>query len=271
MQISRPYPEGRRLSILVGTIMLAYAIIPFVNIPAGEWNITISGIIFNVPINFASLVSFVAAAMAVVGTDWLLQTHPKYKQRSRFIHLFLPGLTAWVIGVPLNQLSVGPGWWVVFALGGILLTLIFISEYISVDLQDIRTVPAAVGLTALSFALYMILLVALRGAGLRLYLELFAITPTVFLVVLRAMYLRLDGKWCWNWATGLALTIAQLGLGLHYLPISPLRYGLILTGSAYCLTSLALAFEEKKSGTGIWLDPAITGAVVLALAVFVPL
>ena len=209
--------------------------------------------------------------MAVVGTDWLLQTHPGYSGRTRITHLFLPGLTAWVIGVPLSRLKVGPGWWVVFGLGGVLLVLVFLAEYIAVDLQDIRIVPAGVGLTALSFTLYLVLAVAIRGAGLRLFLVLLGITPTMFLVALRTLYLRLDGRWCWAWAIGLALIIAQVGLGLHYLPLSPLRYGLILTGTAYSLTSLAGAFVENRSGRGLWLDPVITGGVFLLAAALIQL
>jgi hypothetical protein len=271
MQRSREFPESGRLSILVATILLAYAIIPFVNIPSGQFNITFTGIIFNLPINFATIVSFVAAAMAVVGTDWLLQTHPGYSGRTRITHLFLPGLTAWVIGVPLSRLQVGLGWWVVFGLGGALLVLVFISEYIAIDLQDIRILPAGIALTALSFALYLVLTVAIKGASLRLYLVLAALTPTMFLVALRTLYLRLNGKWCWSWAIGLSLVIAQLGLGLHYLPLSPLRYGLILTGLAYSFTSLAGSFVEKRTGRGLWLDPVVTSGIFLIATVLLPI
>ena len=271
MQRSREYPENGRLSILVATILLAYAIIPFVNIPSGKFNITITGIIFDLPINFATIVSFVAAALAVVGTDWLLQTHPGYSGRTRITHLFLPGLTAWVIGVPLSRLQVGPGWWVVFGLGGALLVLVFVAEYIAVDLQDLRIIPAGIALTALSFALYLVLTVAIKGASVRLYLVLAALTPTMFLVALRTLYLRLNGKWCWSWAIGLSMIVSQLGLGLHYLPLSPLRYGLILTGVAYSLTSLAGSFVEKRTSRGLWLDPLITGGVFLIAATLIRL
>ncbi len=271
MQRSREYPENGRLSILVATILLAYAIIPFVNIPSGKFNITITGIIFDLPINFATIVSFVAAALAVVGTDWLLQTHPGYSGRTRITHLFLPGLTAWVIGVPLSRLQVGPGWWVVFGLGGALLVLVFVAEYIAVDLQDLRIIPAGIALTALSFALYLVLTVAIKGASVRLYLVLAALTPTMFLVALRTLYLRLNGKWCWSWAIGLSMIVSQLGLGLHYLPLSPLRYGLILTGAAYSLTSLAGSFAEKRKGRGLWLDPVISGGVFLIATVLIRL
>ncbi len=56
MQRSHTFTEGGRLSILVATILLAYAIIPFVNTPSGQFKITISGISFNLPINFATIV-----------------------------------------------------------------------------------------------------------------------------------------------------------------------------------------------------------------------
>jgi hypothetical protein len=146
-----------------------------------------------------------------------------------------------------------------------------VAEYIAVDLQDLRIIPAGIALTALSFALYLVLTVAIKGASVRLYLVLAALTPTMFLVALRTLYLRLNGKWCWSWAIGLSMIVSQLGLGLHYLPLSPLRYGLILTGAAYSLTSLAGSFAEKRKGRGLWLDPVISGGVFLIATVLIRL
>jgi hypothetical protein len=81
-----------------------------------------------------------------------------------------------------------------------LLILVFVAEYIVFDLSDARHVPAIVGLTAVSFALYLILIIAVRAAGLRLYLLLPALVIPIGLVSLRTLYLRLGGRWCLGWA-----------------------------------------------------------------------
>jgi hypothetical protein len=269
MQQSHEYPEAGRLSILMATILLAYSIIPFINIPSRQLSVTITGILFTLPINYATVVSIVAAVMAVVGTDWLLQTHPGYLGKTRLTHLFLPGLTAWVIGVPLSRLQVSPGWWVVYSLGGVLLGFVFVAEYIAVDLQDIRIIPAGIGLTALSFSLLLVLTVAIRGAGSRLFMVLAGIVPSIFIVILRTLYLQLNGKWCWSWTIGITIFIAQLVLGLHYLPLSPVQFGLVLTGISYSFTSFAGSLIEKKPGRSLWLESVITSSIFLVVALFI--
>ena len=271
MEEKRILPPPERLSILVATILLAYAMIPFVNLAPGELKYLISGVVIAFPVNIAMVISFLAAGLAGVGVDWLIQAHPRLEKRSRLTHYFIPALTAWVIGVPLSRLEVGTGWWVVFTLGGALMVLVFIAEYVSVDLEDPRSRVASIGLTALSFALYLVLTVALRGAGLRLYLILLGIVPTIGLIVLRTLFLRSTGTWSWPWAVALALLIGQLAVGLHYLPVTPLRYGLALTGVAYALTAMAAALLEKRQGVSLWLEPAIMTGLFGLLIVFIPL
>ena len=134
-----------------------------------------------------------------------------------------------------------------------------------------RSRVASIGLTALSFALYLVLTVALRGAGLRLYLILLGIVPTIGLIVLRTLFLRSTGTWSWPWAIALALLIGQLAVGLHYLPVTPLRYGLALTGVAYALSAMAAALLEKRQGVSVWLEPAIMTGLFGLLIVFIPL
>jgi len=65
---------------------------------------------------------------------------------------------------------------------------------------------------------------------------------------------------------GDSLVIGQIGMGLHYWPISPLAYGLILLGPAYALTSLAGSIEENRSWRTLWIEPAVMLAVLWVLA-----
>jgi hypothetical protein len=82
-------------------------------------------------------------------------------------------------------------WWAVFAIGGGLLILVLIAEYIVIDPSDVRHTLAAAGLTALSFTLYLILAIVLRSAGLRLFWMLPALMLAAGLVSLRTLHLRL--------------------------------------------------------------------------------
>ncbi len=146
-----------------------------------------------------------------------------------------------------------------------LLVLVFIAEYITVDFSDIRFAAAAIGLTALSFALFLILAITLRAAGTRLYLALPGLAVPVFLVTLRSIYLRANGQWRLAWAIGITLVIIQLAIGLQYLPVTPVGYGLFLVAPAYGLTSFAVLIEEGRSLRSAWLGPSVIMVLLVAL------
>ena len=266
MDEHRNLPDINRLSVLAAVILLAYAFTPFLKLPARSLALQLPGFLFELNLEATTLVSLLAAALAAAGTAWLLHGHPQLGSQHTFQHWLLPALTAWVIGVPLSTLQPGAQWWAVFAFGGLLLMLVFVAEYIVVDIGDSRQAPAAVGLTAVSFALYLTLAIAMRAAGLRLYLILPALFSAIALVALRSLYLRLGGRWCWAWALGVAIVVAQFAMGLHYLPLSSLRYGLLLLGLAYALTSTAGAVEEGRSWRTLWIEPAIMLAALWGLS-----
>jgi hypothetical protein len=89
-----------------------------------------------------------------------------------------------------------------------------------------------------------------------------------FLVCLRTLYLRLKGRWLLNWAAVIAIVIGQITIGLHYLPLSPVRFGLILLGPTYALTSLSALVAEGKHWHEFIAEPLIMLVIVLGLAIW---
>ncbi len=266
MEIHRHLPDADRLSIITATILIAYAAIPFVSIPGWVISLQLPGFLFEMQLNFNTVVSILVAILAAVGTDWLIHGHPHQEGKTRLPHWLLPALTAWAIGVPLSTLQISPEWWAVFALGGLLFVLVLVAEYIVVDGNDLRHGPASVGLTAVAFALYLVLAISVRAADLRLYMLLPALVPTVFLVVIRSLYLRSAGRWHGAWAFGISLVVGQAAIGLHYLPLSPLPFGLLLVGLALGLTSLAANVEEGRSPRRVWQEPAVLTGLIWSIA-----
>jgi hypothetical protein len=259
-------PNTDRLSILAASILLAYALLPFIQLPERILILQIAGIAFEFKINFFTIIVIINMGMAAAGTDWLLSDHPRQANQRIYQHWLIPALTTWVIGVPLSTLAIGPRWWAVFAFGGFLLVLVLVSEYITVDPYDTRHAPAAVGLTAVSYALFLILTITLVAAGTRLYVLLPGLGLAVFFVTLRNMNLRLGSRWYFVWAAASALVVGQIAAALHYLPISPVRFGLIILGLAYSLASVAGSLEEGRTWRDLWLEPAIMLAILWGLA-----
>lgn len=262
-------PDANRLSVVSATILLAYALARFIDLPARSVALQLPGIYLSIEINVRTIVALLVAGLTATGADWLLRGHPHIGDNKTFEHWILPALTAFVIGLPLYQFSLGPQWWIGFAIGGALLMLVLVAEYITIDPQDIRNPAAALGLTAVSFALYLALAIVLRFSGFRLFLVLPALTLAVGFVSLRALHLRLHGQWAWIESALIALICGQITAAVHYLPLAPISYGLLLLGPAYALTSFIANLAEKKSLRQSVIEPVIVLIIVLGTATWV--
>jgi uncharacterized integral membrane protein len=262
-------PDTNQLSVLISTILLAYAVSPFIKIPDAGIQIQLPFGTFSFPINFLTIVSFIVALLAGLGMDTILRKHPHFSGGSTVQHAMLPALTAWAIGFPLGSLTFQLGWWVLFILGGILLVLVFIAEYIVMDFSDVRFALSSIGLTALSFALFLILGIALRSSGARLYLMVPTLAIPLALVSLRTLYLRLNGHWYLAWAAGIVVLVMQLAIALQYLPVSPVSYGLILVGGAYGVTTLAGYLEEGRTWRSALIEPGIVTLFLVVIALVI--
>ncbi len=268
MEKSNQFPDFGRLSIISAVIILAYGLVPFIQIPSQGVLIRLPWVVFNFDLQYGTIVSLLVAILAILGSDWLIQSHPHKENQSLIQHGLVPGLTAWLIGVSLSFLEVGFEWWVVVGLGGILLALIFIAEYLVVDVHADAHLPASYGLTIISFALFLVLAIALQASGLRLFLLLPALVITVFLLISRTFYLRTLGDWNFYWSLGIAFFVGQLTIGLHYLPIKPLTFGLLLVAIAYPITILVTGFNENKKDKTIFIEPAVLFIFLVLLAIF---
>lgn len=261
-------PSIDHLSVVTATILLAYALTAFIQFPTRTIDLQLPGFLLTFNINFMTIISVVVGLLAAAGADWLIGAHPGLGGGRRFHHWLIPAFTALVISVPLNNLQISASWWVVLSLGGLLLTAVMIAEYISVDAGDLRFPIARVSLSAMSIALLLVLLIAVRGSGLRLYIVLLAILPAVAVVTAKTLHLRLGG-WNLAWTAGISLFVTQLAAGLFYLPLRPLQFGLVLIGITYALINLAGGIEEKRSGNLIWIEPIVLIVIFFALAILI--
>jgi len=265
----RHLPEADRLSILAAIILLAYALVSFVQLPAREISLQLPGVYLAMELNVHTITALLVAALTASGADWLLRTHPNIREHRSFEHLFLPALTAWTIGVPLSQISGAPQWWLGFFGGGALLMLVLVAEYITVDPDDERQPIAAAGLTTVAFVLYLILAIALRFSGVRLFLILPPLVLAVWLVSLRTLHLRLHGRWVFLQAGVVAIICGQIAAALHYLPISPVTYGILLIAPAYALTSLIANLNEDEPLRQALFEPVIVFVLMLGAALWI--
>jgi len=263
-------PDLERLSIVTATIMLAFALTQLVSFPAQSLSFSVFGIRVDFILDFSIFVIAFTVLLAAAGMDWLLKSHPKkhrYENRWAVIrHWIVPVLTSLVIGVALNTFAGSLLWWVVYTLGSLLLFGVFIGEYSVAIMEETVNPLAMIGLTALSFVLYLLLTIAVFSADLRLYIRLPLLGIGAMMVISRAFYLRL-GKWHTLWAVVISLILSEIVVGFNYLPLNAIQLGLLLVGMAYALTSVVTALKDSRKSWAFWGEPV----AMLVLMVLVSL
>ena len=262
MNETRYLPDTNQVGVLTAAVLLAFALAHLIQTPEFTLELQLPGFYFSYPISLNTLMVVLAAGLTATGMDWLLHSHPSLGKAATIEYWALPTLATFIIGIPLTILPPGNAWWLGFATGGLLLVLVFLAEYIVVEPSAPQYAIATAGLTALSFAVYLILTTALRFSGVRLFLMVPALFIAASLVSLRILHLRISEKWEYNWALGIALVCTQIGAALHYWPVSPVQFGLVVLGPLYALSNLTANLLE-----GVPLRRAMTEPVLaLALA-----
>jgi hypothetical protein len=269
MTENRSLPEPSRLSVLTAAILLAFALTRVLQSPQlftlpislGNFNLTLR-------FNLNAVIILLAAGVTATGMDWLLRTHPALKKGESREHWLLPTLTVLVTGIALYTLPNTPVWWIGFSVGAVLFLAVSLSEYVAVDPNDRRYPLATAFLNVLAFVIFLILGAALKAADARLVLVVPALFLAGALTALRTLHLRLNGRWEVTWAAGIGLVAAQLAAALHYLPLTPVQFGLALLAPLYALTILAVSLAEGTPFRRAFVEPVIMLALFLGLGLW---
>ena len=272
------FPDFDRISALAATTLLAYVMGRFVDLPVRIFEIQLWGISWGLELSANTVVTVFVAGLTASGADWLIRQHPEIHERSTLQHWYLPGLTALVLGETLNSLQQGVLWGIVFTIGAGLLLLVLVAEYIVVDANDVSYPLSVAGLTALSFALFLVLSITLKNSGTRLFFLVPPLALAAGLISVRYIYLRLNlqnnfspenARTALYAAVVIAVITGQLATALHFWALSPIGYGLALLGPSYGLTNFVgnltdgrqirqAVLEPVMIWIGLWIVATIT-------------
>lgn len=260
MQENRSYlPNSDRLGILIASVLFTYALTRIVQSPRLNLTLSLPGFYYAYPFTLNSAMSILAGALAFTGMDWLTRSHPSLGGKTNIEHLLIPTLTTLVLGGPLALLPNGLVWWIGFLLGAFLLTSVYLAEYITIEPSAPMYAFARAGLTALAYALFLIMTMALRFSGARMFLLVPVLFMAAALISLRILHLDGTDRWDFPWAAGIGIICAQIGAGLHYWPLTPIQFSLAMTGPLYALTMLSAAITTEN----IPLRRAVTGPLIV--------
>jgi hypothetical protein len=250
----------------MAVILLAYATARFVRLPVRSFALELPGVYLPLQFNINTVVSALVAGLAATGTEWLLSGHPHLEGRPSYGHWLIPALTAWIISLPLANLPLSPLWWLAFASGALVLTLILQAEYLSVDPTDKRYGLVSLALTALAYGMFLTLAISLKALGVRLLLVLPALTLAAFLISMRVQQLRAGGEWQPLQLLAISFLSVQIAAALHYWPLSAVAYGLALLGLLYGLNSFITAMNQGQEPRAAAREPLIALGVFWLLA-----
>jgi hypothetical protein len=269
MNERRFLPDPTRLSVLSAAVLLAFSLTRVLNAPhLFTLVIPLGNISLPLSFDLNTVIVLLAAGMTATGMDWLLRTHPSLGKGATHEHWLLPTLTVLVIGISLYTLPNTYVWWLGFALGAAIFLVVALSEFVAVDPNDARYPVATAILTVFAFVIFLILAVALKAGNVRLVFLLPALFLAGGLAALRTLHLRISERWEFTWAIGIGLVAAQLGAALHYLPLTPVRFGLALLAPLYALTILASSLAEGNPFRRVFLEPTVMLLLFWGLAIW---
>ncbi len=265
---SHDLPQSDRVGVLTAAVLLTYALTHIIQTPEFTLSIQLPGFYLALPITLGTIMTLLSAGLAATGMDWLLRAHPSLEGKPTFEHWLLPTLMTFVIGVTLSLLHSNITWWFGLGISALLLMLVFMAEYVVVEPDAPNYTAARSGLTALSYALFLIFATALQLAGVRFMLLIPILFLAAGLVTLRILHLDGADRWDFPWAAGIGLVCAQMGAGLHYWPLTALQFSLALTGALYALTVFSTNVTDGLPVRRAALEPGIILALAWSAAAF---
>lgn len=265
---SNNIPDINKISIVSAAILLAYTLVGLIILPSEALTIQLPGLILGIPLDPIILFAFLISGITATGTHWILKDHPYFSSKYSIKHWVLPALTAWGFGLILFQQPLGTSWWILIAISALALILIMIAEYIMVDPEDARRVPATIGLIALSNTLLLILAITTRSFEGRIFFLIPVIAIAGGLTSLRNIHLQYN-RWAFIHSIVIAIIIGEISAALFYLNIHPINFGLVLLGPAYALTSFMGSITQDSKSRYSLIEPLIVLSITWGLALFI--
>lgn len=266
MHENLPRPNPERVSALTALVLLTYGLIRMILLPSVETEIALFGLLVKFVFRTQTVMLTLAAALAVAGTDWLIQTHPQRKQGKRTLENWVvPALAAIALGVIVIRLPEGPSLWIGLFLGALLLIAIFTAEFIVSYADDPRYDWVATAILALAFLLLTGVLYSIYALELRAIFAVPLLTLASLAITWRLLRLAFPEGRVETWAILIGVMVAQIALGLYYWPIPPLRVSLILALCVYLIYQYIQSHLHHEIGLSSLLEQAGLGLVGLVL------
>ncbi len=264
-----PAVNRDRLSVIIGLILLALALIPLLNTPGRSVGVSVFGSALDIAITPAGLITLLAAGLACAGTDLLIQAHPHTRAGRAgptYVFWILPALTVIAASQWLSHAPTGQAWAAQLLVSGVALWIVIRAEFGTVDPH----VPAAgrwrlllnVFAYVLAFGLFA-LIWQTRARSL--------ITATLMATV--ALLLSIDLMWATRagaqrvlpHSLAVALVMGECAWALNYWRATAATAGLALVLIFYALSGIAAQHLFGKLTRRVLIEFGVVIATAIVL------
>ncbi len=257
--------------MLTAVILLAYALTRVLELPTRAVGTTLFGSALGFELTGRVLMLLLAAALISAGSEGLIRSHPALAGRPAArtaTHWIIPGAAALALGSLLNQAPDGPVWWLGLGLSAAVLLAVLVAEFVVVDPSDPAFDLASLALTALAYALALVLFALLRGSGARAIISATAGGLVASALAFRLFVLRTaPGARAALYAAFTGLVTAEVIWAINYWRIAPSSAGLLAMIPFYLVVGLSQQQLAGRLNRRVWLEYALVGAVSLTVAI----
>jgi hypothetical protein len=237
-------PIYERISALVGLTLLGLVAYFVIELPSRNIELMLWGTPLTLTVSQSWLMALLLGGLAATGARDVVYAHPNLPRRaSEYALAFwvLPGLLVILATLWLPLLAPALGWWLAgLAVTGILLWLVVLAEYHTIDARDPHYEVARLWLSLIAYGVAFGFCVAIYQTRAR---SILSATEVVLVGGLLAASLLRAGpaqaQRSWLLAGIAALVMGQSMWALNYWRVSPLTAGLWLLLIFYVFTGLA--------------------------------
>lgn len=267
MEVHKNTTALNRFSIVLALLALNFLAIFFLFEKPMSKLIRISNIEFF--FSLGQTLPLFIAIISLFGSYWILTAHSFASIKNRAIrqlipNIVLPSITVLIFGLMLMETSKGLSWWAIMAVGLVSYSVIIYSEYKVLNPDLSSNTIFSILLISLAHALFMALVIALRGSVSRIFLLIPAIILSAAFVSYRTIIFRSDGKLKSYWVIIAILITTQFAVALYYLFLSPSQYGLILTCILF-LSNALITRIGKGDKSKLFFEPLVMSLFIVLI------
>ncbi len=235
-------PRTDRLGITVSLVLLGLTLSMLVQLPSRQFAFEVLGselaVEFTGPVQLAVLM----AALVCAGVDAIIRSHPQLRVRSlAYTATFwvLPSLLTLAGLYLVNALP----WWgyqiILVGLTGLMLSLVIVAQYRSLDTTDPRYREMRLVLNVVTYAAALILFLALYGPRLRSVISATGVVLASSMLTLELLRSTEAKTWrTWFYAFLVGMMMGELMWVLNYYSLDTRLGGALLLIFFYTLTGL---------------------------------